>query len=103
MEYMAAQMDRQIEGAQHAYEAAMQSGQEPAFPTENAAQTGTSTWRYEGMTLRDYFAATALQSGQASNWHDNDYKPKNGLSTIENTARCAYLFADAMLKARATQ
>lgn len=46
MEYMAAQMDRQIEGAQHAYEAAMQAGQEPAFPTESAAQTGRTTWRY---------------------------------------------------------
>lgn len=27
----------------------------PAFPTENARQTGNTTWHYEGMALRDYF------------------------------------------------
>lgn len=31
----------------------------PAFPTENAMQTGPSSCRYEGMTMRDYFAAHA--------------------------------------------
>lgn len=53
-----------------------------------------------GLTVRDYFAGEALASGQASNWRDNDFKPRNGLSIIENTAIAAYEFADAMLKAR---
>jgi len=32
MEYMAAQMDRQIEGAQLRYDAALEDGLQPAFP-----------------------------------------------------------------------
>lgn len=54
-----------------------------------------------GMSLRDHFAGQALASGDASNWRDNNYRPSDGLSVIENTARHAYLIADAMLKARA--
>lgn len=29
----------------------------PAFPTENAHQSGNTTYHFEGMALRDYFAA----------------------------------------------
>ena len=50
--------------------------------------------------LRDEFAGQALQSGAASNWRDNDYKPVDGMSIIDNTARHAYQIADAMMKAR---
>lgn len=53
-----------------------------------------------GMSLRDHYAGLALASGQASNWRDNNFKPRDGLSIIENTAVAAYVFADAMLKAR---
>lgn len=53
-----------------------------------------------GMTLRDHFAGEALASGEASNWRDNGFKPRDGLSIIENTAVAAYEFADAMLRAR---
>lgn len=53
-----------------------------------------------GLTKRDQFAISALQSGHASQWRDNDYIPVDGLSIIENTALCAYRFADAMMKAR---
>ena len=113
MDCMAAQMDSQIEGAQHAYEAAMQEGQEPAFPVEcswpdlpgqapRGVQTGNSRGWATGLTIRDRFAIAALQSGDASNWRDSDYIPVNGLSIMDNTARCAYQYADAMLKARAT-
>ena len=63
----------------------------PAYPTPNG--------QFWGMSLRDRFAEAALISGQASNWRDNDYKPVDGLNTIENTARHAYLIAAAMLKA----
>jgi len=65
----------------------------PAFPTENEAQTGCSTWRYEGMTLRDYFAAKTMQGMLSSG---------NLPKTISDAdiAECAYNLADAMLKAR---
>jgi hypothetical protein len=56
-----------------------------AFPCHTIAM-------HEGMTLRDYFAAKAMQSlilGLTG--HDNE---------IPDTAEDAYEFADAMLKAR---
>ena len=61
---------------------------EPAFPNE-----GFNGWGkpFEGMTLRDYFAAKAMQgliSIDDLDMHQDDY------------ARLAYQQADAMLKAR---
>jgi hypothetical protein len=57
----------------------------PAFPYENR-------YEHEGMTLRDYFAAKALQgicaSGPTSDWSNT------------RIAADAYALADAMLKAR---
>jgi hypothetical protein len=62
----------------------------PAFPT------GTGVTPYNpGMTLRDYFAAKAMQGELASqhpdggSWHD-----------VNKMAAYAYSVADAMLKAR---
>lgn len=52
--------------------------------------------------LRDGLAKAALQgllAGDAS-WSDHEFKPINGLSQKQNTAVLAYLYADAMLKAR---
>lgn len=70
--------------------------QEPAFPS-----TETNEGHFNpGMTLRDHFAGMALASGLAGSWRDSDYRPLDGLSLIENTARCAYEYADAMIKAR---
>jgi hypothetical protein len=61
----------------------------PAFPL--FAATG-----YTGMTLRDYFAAKAMQGlfscGKAHDEH-----------TAHVTAKASYLMADAMLKARGEQ
>lgn len=69
-----------------------------AFPLPNGSETTVGS---EGMTLRDYFAAKALQAlaGGAS-WRDFDYLPKNGYSIVENNALLSYQMADAMLKAR---
>lgn len=67
----------------------------PAFPTENSRQTGHSTWHYEGMTLRDYFAAKWLQGWMAN--------PNTGDADRESAAIWAYEMADAMLKARGQQ
>ena len=47
-----------------------------------------------GMTLRDYFAAKAMQGFAARDSHDA------GLATPQQRAKLAYIDADAMLKAR---
>jgi hypothetical protein len=43
----------------------------------------------EGMTLRDYFAAKAMQGFVA-----------NGSTNVQEIAQASYIVADAMLKAR---
>jgi len=68
---------------------------EPAFPN-----TGNSTWNMhpsEGMTLRDYFAAKAMQGIMNS----DRYVGTIGTNRYEyNTAKHAYQMADAMMEAR---
>ncbi len=59
----------------------------PAFPHEHRT----------GMTLRDYFAAQALQ-GAISHGLFNSEKTEK--SYAEYLAAIAYVYADAMLKAR---
>ena len=64
---------------------------EPAFPNE-----GFNGWGkpFEGMTLRDYFAAKAMQSMNSR----EDYVD----APADAIALDAYALADAMLKARET-
>lgn len=62
----------------------------PAFPSENERQTGPNSFHYEGMTLRDYFAAKALIA----------YHSDGNFSSPEDTANWCYSMADAMLEAR---
>lgn len=57
-----------------------------AFPSHTIAM-------HEGMTLRDYFAAKAMQGAIASSSDQLDFGPDLG-------AAWAYQVADAMLKAR---
>jgi hypothetical protein len=68
----------------------------PAFPTSheepddyNGHNNGKKTVIDQGMTMRDYFAAKAMQALLG-------YEE----STLENDAEVAYKMADAMLKAR---
>jgi hypothetical protein len=61
---------------------------EPAFPTPII-----SVMQHTGMTLRDYFAAKAMQ-GLLS---DSDWRQDMG---FDDTALAAYKMADAMMKAR---
>lgn len=63
----------------------------PAFPTD--AQSSLQHDHYEGMTLRDYFAAKAMQGLIASN-------DAGAGDRIEDIPEYAYEIADAMLKAR---
>ena len=99
MDYMASQMDRQIEYSQVAYAAAMEDGRQPAFPvadydhqTFNPATVDEAKRQLSGMSLRDYFAAKAMQ-GWTANPLPND-------SSIQEVAEWAYRQADAMLAAR---
>lgn len=59
----------------------------PAFPTDR----GEFCAAHEGMTLRDYFAAKAIQGFAAD---------PNTCAEPERVATYAYVWADAMLAAR---
>jgi hypothetical protein len=59
----------------------------PAFPTP------AHNLQNDGMTLRDYFAAKAMQGNIASMVEGQEFDPSMG-------AEWAYKVADAMLKAR---
>jgi hypothetical protein len=64
----------------------------PAFPHSRLGSDA------DGMTLRDYFAAKAMQSLMHTQYADMTYEGE-----IDNLAHEAYLIADAMVrKARAT-
>jgi hypothetical protein len=63
---------------------------ERAFPTYHG---GYAKCDADGMTLRDYFAAKAMQGFMANKSNPMHFQP-------ENDASWAYTIADAMLKAR---
>ena len=64
-----------------------------AFPTKNWQQPAIRASGYsEGMSLRDYFAAQALQGVLAADTEE--------LLSVDAIASVAYRIADAMLKAR---
>jgi hypothetical protein len=67
----------------------------PAFPLHNHG-TQTLGLHITGMTLRDYFAAKAMQGLIAS----PRGTPDGSDATDEYYAKNAYIMADAMLKAR---
>ena len=66
----------------------------PAFPRPAGDFNGTrhGNAAQTGMTLRDYFAAKAMQGFAAD--------PQMGRETAEEIAELAYMWADAMLKQR---
>jgi hypothetical protein len=64
----------------------------PAFP---------SVFDHErGMTLRDYFAAKAMQGMFANPDDGHENYDLSYEDYVKEIARCAYKMADAMLKAR---
>ena len=67
----------------------------PAFPanTLNVPFKDADAPQYQGMTLRDYFAAVALPA-EIARWADGHPNGYEGIAAI------AFLAADAMLKAR---
>ena len=66
---------------------------QPAFPVFPETGGGHAA-AFQGMTLRDYFAAKAMQALIIA----NGPAPQGGWPTYAE--RTAYLVADAMLKAR---
>jgi hypothetical protein len=65
---------------------------EPAFPNEGFNGWGSP---FQGMTLRDYFAAKAIQGFLAYAAHKGIYAPAD-----DELASASYQLADAMLKHR---
>ena len=67
---------------------------EPAFPGVTYISINGEK-NPEGMTLRDYFAAKAMEGMLAActGWSE---------ANLERLAKCSYSTADAMLKARET-
>lgn len=59
----------------------------PAFPVPDIDGSAVC----EGMTLRDYFAAKAMQADMMNGVHEDDFP---------RTAARSYKMADAMLKVR---
>ena len=61
----------------------------PAFPVQDAYSMSTD----RGMTLRDYFAAKAMQGmlSACTGWSESDQ---------ERLAKCSYKMADEMMKER---
>jgi len=69
----------------------------PAFPTDS--ENFAPKWAGAGMTLRDYFAAKAVQGLLASG--PSLASGATAGDIFEAVALDAFQFADAMLKARA--
>lgn len=75
---------------------------EPAFPVPGSEYGGTGT--FFGMTLRDYFAAKAMQAVISEGCYDYEEGASPDAQKRANfAARDAYRFADAMLTARGEQ
>ena len=70
----------------------------PAFPV--SFKWGKELRQYNGMTLRDYFAAKAMQVILQSQYEDGIYVGDADNDSEHMCARSAYIMADAMLKAR---
>jgi hypothetical protein len=68
----------------------------PAFPRNILDHGhGVTTTHESGMTMRDYFAAKAMEGFIAYATHKGIYAPPD-----EELAKVSYQLADAMLKAR---
>lgn len=65
----------------------------PAFPHSFVAHPTEETFVAKGMTLRDYFAAKAMQAIMA----DDSFLLRNDTDQVADRA---YEMADAMMKAR---
>lgn len=78
----------------------------PAFPREdyqaNGHERGFERLGQEGMSLRDYFAAKAMQGYLSNAWQAKEMDETGDTSSEQMAlvAEAAYCMADAMLKSR---
>jgi hypothetical protein len=79
----------------------------PAFPTSheepddyNGHNNSKKTVIDQGMTLRDYFAAKAMQGMFANPDDGHENYDLSYEDYVKEIARCSYKMADAMLAAR---
>lgn len=76
----------------------------PAFPTKHPALDPRASGFHtvEGMSLRDYFAAKAMQGDWAAQDYENTeyFSIEDSDGTFHSKAKLYYRMADAMLKAR---
>ena len=75
----------------------------PVFPSEQGMVNGTWNQTYEGgMSLRDYFAAKAMQGDWAAQnmEHDFQFNSDTTQDRMVLFAQMYYRMADAMLEAR---
>lgn len=82
----------------------------PAFPHPGGSSDSEVQYSYLGMTLRDYFAAKAMQTElitcgvPGAAWEAlQEVADDLGRTPLEHVACNSYEIADAMLKARNTQ
>jgi len=71
----------------------------PAFPVQSVYIEDQET-NSTGMTLRDYFAARAMQVILQSQYEDGIYVGDGDNDSEHMCANFAYIMADAMMKAR---
>jgi len=71
---------------------------EPAFPLKEPLNSD-----YPGMSLRDYFAAAALQGWLGSYGPESPHPAVDGERQLRKVAAQAYEMADAMLAEREKQ
>lgn len=79
----------------------------PAFPTHRlqwdyGSEERELATKHRGMTLRDYFAAKAMQ-GWLSSYGPDDKHPATDGNDADLVAQRSYAMADAMLAARGEQ
>lgn len=70
----------------------------PAFPV-TCEQSVSGISPTPGMTLRDYFAAAAMQGWLAS-FGENSSHPADNMGGVEKVAHKSYVLAEAMIKER---
>lgn len=70
-----------------------------AFPSPGVGLNGHQRYAYEGMSLRDYFAAKAMHASMVTP-EDVAIHAESGDDWVGSLACMAYRVADAMLKAR---
>jgi len=78
----------------------------PAFPHSYITPSGPTAYDdHAGMSLRDYFAARAMQGlvWELAAAISKDQDVSRAMLAIDNTARLSYAFADRMLAARETK